>query len=231
MYTKSTKTSINKKIPVIHKEIQPIIHQNIQPVITTEIQPIIERCFQPVIFPETQNIEEVIQQLQKLKQTRGEGEISLDGPIYEKKNIVEKIESNIQPYIQREEKHVTQNVISPSVQRETKTIKQYVYVPYIQCKDGSLLPYSKKDSNNNNWQMMETIIAINFSSVKDSINYPMACKKTDIFANIENKLYKEYPKLKNKKIYFIVNGNIVNKSYTLEQNKIKSGDTILINEM
>ena len=79
--------------------------------------------------------------------------------------------------------------------------------------------------------MMETVIAINFRSLNDNINYPMACKKTDIFANIENKLYKEYPKLKNKKICFIANGNVVNKYNTFEQNKIKSGDTILINEI
>ena len=59
----------------------------------------------------------------------------------------------------------------------------------------------------------------------------MACRKTDIFAKIENKLYNEFPELKTKKLYFIVSGNIVNKSYTFEQNKIKSSDIKLINHM
>ena len=126
--TTSTNTSINKKIPVIHKEIQPIIHQEIQPVITTQIQPIIERCIQPVIFPETQNIEEVIQQLQQLKQSRGGGKISFEGPNYEKEDIVE---SNIQPYIQREEKIIKQPIGQPLTRTEVKTVKNiYMFLIY-----------------------------------------------------------------------------------------------------
>ena len=226
----STNTSINKKIPVIHKEIQPVIQENIQPVITKEIQPIIERYIQPVIFQETQNIEVVIQQLQQLKQSHGDsGKISLDEPNYKKENI---IDSYIQPYIQREVQIIPKTKVEPRVERQVQKIKEYIYVPYIQCRDGSILPYVKKDTNNNNnSQIMETIIAVNFRSINEDIIYPIACKKTDIFSNIEKKLYKEYPILKKKKIYFIANGKVVNKSYTFEQNNIKSGDTILINEM
>ena len=77
---------------------------------------------------------------------------------------------------------------------------------------------------------MEAIIAVNFISLNDNINYPMACKKTDIFSKIEEKLYHEFPQLKSKKIYFIANGNIVDRSSTFEQNKIKNGTTILIRE-
>ena len=77
---------------------------------------------------------------------------------------------------------------------------------------------------------METIIAVNFTSLDQKINYPMACKKTDIFENIVVKLYNEFPNLKYKKIYFIANGNVVNRSLTFEQNKIKNGSTILIRE-
>ena len=78
---------------------------------------------------------------------------------------------------------------------------------------------------------METIIAVNFVSLNNNINFPMACKKTDIFAKIEEKLFHEFPSLKSKKIYFIANGNKINKSLTFEQNKIKNGNTILINEI
>ena len=79
--------------------------------------------------------------------------------------------------------------------------------------------------------MMETIIAINFISLSYNINYPMACKKTDIFSKIEKKLYQEYPILKSKKIYFISNGNVIDKALTFQQNQINSGSTILINEI
>ena len=120
--------NLKKKIPVIHKEIQPIIHEEIQPVVVKEIQQIIDRRIQPVIFPETQSIEEVIQQLQQLKQTNGEGQISLEGPNYGKEDIVE---SNIQPYIQREEKHITQRKVESICQREVKNITQiYMFLIY-----------------------------------------------------------------------------------------------------
>ena len=78
---------------------------------------------------------------------------------------------------------------------------------------------------------MEEIIAVNFISLNYNINYPMACKKTDIFSKIEEKLYREFPELKSKKIYFIANGIVVDRSSTFEKNKIKSGNTILINEI
>ena len=78
---------------------------------------------------------------------------------------------------------------------------------------------------------METIMAVVFVSLDNNINYPMACRKTDIFKNIEKKFYHEFPTLKSKKIYFVANGNIVNSSYTIEQNKIENGNTILINEI
>ena len=106
------------------------------------------------------------------------------------------------------------------------------YVPYIQYKDGKILPYEKKEKKptKTNSVIMEAIIAVNFISLNDNINYPMACKKTDIFANVEYKLYKEFPILKSKNIYFFANGNTINKSLTFEQNRIKSGDTILMEE-
>ena len=77
---------------------------------------------------------------------------------------------------------------------------------------------------------METIISVNFTSLDQKINYLMACKKTDIFENILVKFYNEFPNLKYKKIYFIANGNVVNRSLTFEQNNIKNGTTILIRE-
>ena len=233
MYSSTTTKLPNGKIPIIHKEIQPIVHENIQPVITTNVQPVIHKYIQPVIFPEKLSIEEVIQQLQQLKQSHDGAIIRFGEPIYGKDDIIEKENSIYQHFIKREEQHTSQTKIVPSVQRECRCIKQYELVPYIQYSNGNIVPYANNSigSINNNSQMMETIIAVNFRSISDNINYPMACKKTDIFLNVENKLYQQFPELKSKNVYFIVNGNTVNKSYTFEQNNIKTGDTILINEM
>ena len=235
MYSFRSKTPEPKTIPVIHEEIQPIIHLNIQPVITKEIQPIIVKRIQPVIFTEDQqsNIEEVIQQLQQSHYQKANS--NQNDKIQEKQ---EKEELKVLPYVKRIEQHTTKTVIENHNEREVRNCTRIKYVPYIQYKNGELLLY-EKNSNNNNFGHQTTtsttkisineIIAINFISLNHNINYPMACRKTDIFAKIENKLYNEFPELKTKKLYFIVSGNIVNKSYTFEQNKIKSGDTFLIN--
>ena len=214
----------NGKIPIIHEEIQPIIHHEIQPIITTEIQPVTHKYIQPVIFPEKLSIEEVIQQLQQLKQSHNGAIIRFGEPTNGK--------DEYQHFIQKVEQHTTERKVVPSYYTKEKYIEQYEFVPYIQYSNGNIVPYVNNSINsiNNNTQMMETIIAVNFRSISDNINYPMACKKTDIFANVEYKLYKEFPILKSKNIYFFANGNTINKSLTFEQNRIKSGDTILMEE-
>ena len=76
----------------------------------------------------------------------------------------------------------------------------------------------------------EKTIAVNFISTDQSINFPVACINTDSFSQIEEKLYVEYPELRNKKDkFFLVNGNIIDRSANLEQNKIKNGNQIMIN--
>ena len=49
------------------------------------------------------------------------------------------------------------------------------------------------------------------------------------FQKIEIKLFEVFPELKPKNIYYLANGNTINKISTLKENKIKNGDTILIN--
>ena len=74
----------------------------------------------------------------------------------------------------------------------------------------------------------EKIISIIFNSTQQDINYSIICKNTDIFSNIEVKLYQEYPKYKENQKVFMVNGNMVNRDKNLEENKIKNSDVILL---
>ena len=76
----------------------------------------------------------------------------------------------------------------------------------------------------------EQMIAVNFVSAPLRVNCPMFCKSTDILSKLEKELYTEYPELKHKNIYFIANGKLLNNSDTLEQNKIKNRNIILIEE-
>ena len=72
-------------------------------------------------------------------------------------------------------------------------------------------------------------MAVNFICTEKGINCPIACLNSDLFSKLEDKLYLEYPELRNKRIYFIANGDIINKASSLEQNRIKNGNQILIN--
>ena len=71
-------------------------------------------------------------------------------------------------------------------------------------------------------------IAVVFKSIDQTINYPVAGYNFDNFSKLENKLFNEFPDLKNKNIFYISNGIIIDKSSSLKDNKIKNGTNILI---
>ena len=75
----------------------------------------------------------------------------------------------------------------------------------------------------------EKIIAVLFNSTKQDINRPISCKNTDTFARIEEKIYNEYPKYKDYNTYLTVNGNIIKRFKTFDENKIKDGNVIVVN--
>ena len=77
----------------------------------------------------------------------------------------------------------------------------------------------------------EKMICIFFISTSHDIQYSVICKNTDIFVNLELKLYREYPKYSENENYFTVNGNKINKYKSLEENKIKDNDIILLNQV
>ena len=111
--------------------------------------------------------------------------------------------------------------------------------------------YSNNDySNNNNYKKIndksdinanedekkmrpldnkEEPIAISFMTPDHSINFPLACCRSDNFSELTNKLYIEYPELKKENLLFLYNGDMIDPSVTVEQNKIKKGSIILIN--
>ena len=74
----------------------------------------------------------------------------------------------------------------------------------------------------------EKLMSVIFVSVDQKIHYSVICKNTDKFNIIENMLYEEYPEYMETENYFMVNGNKVNKYKSLELNKIKNHDIIVL---
>ena len=75
----------------------------------------------------------------------------------------------------------------------------------------------------------EKMISIIFNSGKqDIINFPIICKNTDIFVNIELKLYEKYPNYSENENFFTTSGKRINRYKSLENNKIENGSIILI---
>ena len=74
----------------------------------------------------------------------------------------------------------------------------------------------------------EKITCVYFTSVDQNINYPIPCVKTDIFAEIEEKLYKEYPKYRETNNNFLVNGMQILRFKSIEENRINNGQPVML---
>ena len=68
-----------------------------------------------------------------------------------------------------------------------------------------------------------------FSSMDSSINKcKISCSKTDIFSEVEEKLYIKYPQFKYTYNVFLSGGTKISKNKTLEENNINNEKTILV---
>ena len=80
-------------------------------------------------------------------------------------------------------------------------------------------------------KIKKDICLIQFLSGDQHVNIFITCKVKDNFSVLEEKLYNDFTDLKNKNIIFLAKENIINRSTTLEENKIKNDTTIQIHKM
>ena len=75
------------------------------------------------------------------------------------------------------------------------------------------------------------LITVYFTSGSQEIqNFPLSCYNTDTFSVLIEKLIAEKPDLKHKNLHFLSGGKLLDSSLTLDQNKIKDKDSILLYE-
>lgn len=74
----------------------------------------------------------------------------------------------------------------------------------------------------------EKLMNITIKSGDQKIKYSLICKNTDKINDIEKMLYKKFPDFPKTENYFLCNGASIEKFKSLEENKIKDGDILLV---
>ena len=69
----------------------------------------------------------------------------------------------------------------------------------------------------------DDIMCVNFISSDQNVHYAASCLKSNTFAEIEEKLYKQYPQYRETNNSFIANGTQVLRFKTIAENKIGNG--------
>jgi hypothetical protein len=75
----------------------------------------------------------------------------------------------------------------------------------------------------------EKILAVIFTSLDQKVHFPLAAKNNELFVFLEIRFYDEYPGYKEKDVFFISNGIKINRFKNMEENNIKTGDSIILN--
>ena len=94
----------------------------------------------------------------------------------------------------------------------------------IEKKDKQIKELKEQLKKNNSSEVK----AIRFMSHDQNINFPMTCKGTETFSEIEDKLYNQYPEYRNGNNTFLSNGKIIQRFKTINENGIKNGDIIIM---
>ena len=77
--------------------------------------------------------------------------------------------------------------------------------------------------NNNINININDMMSVNFISMDQNVHFSVGCLKTNTFAEVEEKLYKQYPEYRETNNNFIANGAQVLRFKTIAENKIGNG--------
>ena len=77
--------------------------------------------------------------------------------------------------------------------------------------------------SNNMFINKNDMVSVNFISMDQNVHFSIACLKTDIFAEIEEQLYKQYPQYRETNNSFLAHGSQVLRFKTIAENKIGNG--------
>ena len=87
---------------------------------------------------------------------------------------------------------------------------------------------TNENSNEQKVIPIDQITCVFFTSLDGKFNYPIPCSQNDVFADIEKKLYLQYPEYLETNNYFIANGIQILRFKTIKENKIVSGLPVIL---
>ena len=77
--------------------------------------------------------------------------------------------------------------------------------------------------SNNMFINKNDMMCVNFISMDQNVHFAVSCLKTDIFAEVEEQLYKQYPQYRETNNSFLAHGSQVLRFKTIAENKIGNG--------
>ncbi len=84
-------------------------------------------------------------------------------------------------------------------------------------------------SSNNIYINKNKMMAVNFISMDRKTIFAVPCIDSDIFAEVEEKLYKQFPEYRETNNSFLANGETVLRFKTIKENKIGNGLPVTMN--
>ena len=94
----------------------------------------------------------------------------------------------------------------------------------IEKKDEQIKSLKKELETLNKADKMSVTIISN----DQRVIYSVPCNPDTIFSEVEEKLYKSYPEYRESQNTFLFKGNLILRYKTISENKIKSGDTVML---
>ena len=113
---------------------------------------------------------------------------------------------------------------------EIKKLKDEItYLKYqLNNKDNEINELKRKIKNEKPKFDFDDVMWIYFQPIDNSFKEGIKCLKTNTFAEVEEKLYKKYNTLRNTNNNFTANATPVLRFKTIEENKIKDHDIIIL---
>ena len=175
----------------------------------------------PNLQKEISNNNEIDNLRRELKEEKNKNK-KLQDTINNLNNIINQLKQ--EHYIEINKMNEKNKELEKLLKEKNKEINDYIF---------------KLSNSSNNEQLIsvktgDKIIAVLFMTQgsQDIFNYTMACKTSDLFVRLEERLYHDFPKYRNYETFFMVNTRRIFRFKTLEENKIKNNNIIslFINE-